>query len=144
MKKQTNLLNPTPAQVKHRNRLLADALEANPRKACNTMYKNGARCCLAVAQDLAHECGLPNYRGHDGELPHSDVGKFFGWGARTPDFVVNLKHGEEKLSAVEINDGDSCFNNKKDKEKGLTHKQIAECVLNTFVRPKNKKWTFSA
>lgn len=144
MKKQTNLLNPTPAQVKHRNRLLADALEANDRKGCGQMYKNGSRCCLAVAQDVATECGLTNHRGYSNEFPHPNVGKFFGWDTATPEFVVKIGDKQKLVAAVEINDGCNLFKNKKDKEKGLTHKQIAECVLNTFVRPKNKKWSFSA
>ena len=59
MKNKTDLLNPTPAQVKHRNRLWVDALLKNKRKARGEMYNhNRGRCCLAVAQDVAYSCGL--------------------------------------------------------------------------------------
>ena len=44
MKNKTDLLNPTPAQVKHRNRLWVDALLKNKRKARGEMYCDGGRC----------------------------------------------------------------------------------------------------
>jgi hypothetical protein len=107
------------------------------------MYSNGGRCCLAVAQDVACELGIGNYRDHDEHHPHSNVGLFFGWGQMLPALDVSVKDKQwRKIDAISLNDGISLSNNKKHQESGLSHAQIAECVLNTYVRPKNKKQTF--
>ena len=138
-----DLLNPTPAQIKYRNRKWAEALVANKKKKRNTMYGNGGRCCLAVAQDVACELGIGNYRGCDEFHPHSNIGLFFGWEGQLPGLDVSVKDKQwRKIDAVSLNDGISLSNNKKHQESGLSHAQIAECVLNTYVRPKNKKQTF--
>ncbi len=142
--KTKNLLTPTPAQVKHRNRLWANALVENERKTRNQMYCKGGRCCLAVAQDVAAAHGLANFRGHDEGMPHPHVAKFFGWSHVDPPLIVNFKHGERFTDASNINDGCPVFDGKKDRKYGITHKQIAECVLNTFVRPSKKEWSFTA
>lgn len=142
--KKNDLLNPTPAQIKYRNRKWAEALLANKKKLRSQMYSDGRRCCLAVAQDVACELGLVNYRGHDEHEPHCDVGSFFGWDRATnPSLDVATKDKQwRKIDAVSLNDGISLSNNKKHQWHGLSHAQIAECVLNTYVRPKNKKQTF--
>lgn len=150
MKNKTNLLNPTPAQIKHRNRLWVNALLENKRKARKEMHdKEGGRCCLAVAQDVAIACGaLDSYlRKDNGTFPHSNVQLFFGW--RSIDPILNLKINgkivEEEASI--LNDGHSEFaeceiKDPKMNKKGLSHKQIAECVLNTYVRPSKFKQSF--
>ena len=125
-----NLLNPTPAQAKYRNRLWAKALRENKRKARRTMKDlHGGRCCLRVAEDVAIECGV-EIKLRKSKLPSYKVSCFFGWGAfNVPS--LNLPDGTI-MSAAEINDDlNDC---------GLSHKQIAECVENTFVHPKNQKW----
>lgn len=148
--KQNNtksLLSPTPAQARFRNRKWAEALLKNKRKARSIMYGcKGERCCLAVAQDVAHELGLEDYKGYSDGLPHPNVGRFFGWKNNQPE--LNILAGDEKwnrVSAVALNDGveDFATKNKKFQKLGLSHSQIAECVLNTFVRPSRKKASFS-
>jgi hypothetical protein len=137
MKSVKNLLNPTPQQIKVRNRLWAEALIKNKKKTIGDMYDNGGRCCLAVAQDVAIKCGLDVKRGDEYEdsVPDPLVGEFFGWGTETPELVI--PDGEE--SAIELNDsGSYSFGTSV----GMSHKKIAECVLNTFVHPKNKVWSF--
>lgn len=149
MKNKTNLLNPTPAQVKHRNRLWVDALLKNKRKARGEMYNhNRGRCCLAVAQDVAYSCGLDIERkAGDGNFPDESVGEFFGWGSNNPilNVKINGKIVEEEAST--LNDGNQEFagceiKDPKMNKKGLSHKQIAECVLNTFGRPSKFKQSF--
>lgn len=152
-KKKNSLLEPTPAQVKVRNRMWAEALIENKRKARDGMYnKNGGRCCLAVAQDVAISCGLEIEDKDAGDgFPVSEVADFFGWGTTNPH--LELPHGRT-LCASEINDGDSDLDEKLPKgtkcdiqfgtkayKKGLSHKEISLCVLNTFVRPSKKVWT---
>jgi len=141
--KKNGLLNPTPAQIKYRNRKWAEALLANKKKKRCKMYSNGGRCCLAVAQDVACQLGLDDYRGYNEHVPHKNVGFFFGWGSHIPYLNVSVKDKQWlKIKAVSLNDGISLSNNKKHQDSGLSHAQIAECVLNTYVRPKNKKQTF--
>jgi hypothetical protein len=141
--KYKNLLNPTAAQVKHRARLWVDALRNNKKKATGIMYKEGGgRCCLAVAQDVAKECGVKV--GFEGDsFPTENVKKFFGWTSTTPELVVfNKKNGEISVeSSIDLNDGVESSNNKF-QQKGLSHKQIAECVENTFIHPSKKKFSF--
>lgn len=151
-KKKNSLLDPTPAQIKHRNRLWVDALMKNKKKATGTMYKpDGGRCCLAVAQDVAKSCGVQFDETGDDGFPEFEVSQFFGWGDKNP--TLHLPNGA-KLNAADINDGSMDLEEKlpktiksdvkfgaKAKEKGLSHKEIAICVLNTFVRPSKKKWT---
>ena len=73
---KTDLLKPTPAQVKYRNRLWVNALLENKRKARRGRHdKDGGRCCLAVAQDVAYSCGLDiETKAVDGHFPHYSVG----------------------------------------------------------------------
>lgn len=150
MKKQTNLLNPTPAQVKYRNRLWAKALLENERKARGKMYdEHGGRCCLAVAQDVAISCGVSQAaKGYDYSFPYSDVGSFFGWGTNNPSLRVKINDTHCMEEAAALNDGDHngigghTINDQKITTKGLSHKQIAECVLNTFVHPSEPKQSF--
>jgi hypothetical protein len=151
MKNKTNLLNPTPAQVKHRNRLWVDALLKNKRKARGEMHDtNGGRCCLAVAQDVAISCGLDIERkAGDGNFPVESVCEFFGWGANNPRLTVVMNGKPRVMAASTLNDGlgnetdsDVFVHNAKLIHKGLSHKQIAECVLNTFVHPTKIKQSF--
>ena len=147
---KTNLLNPTPAQVKHRNRLWVNALLENKRKARKKMYdKDGGRCCLAVAQDVAIACGLDIERNAGcGDFPHNSVRFFFGWGNNNPRLTVVVNDAHKVMAASTLNDGlgdldsDVAVLDKKLMIKGLSHKQIAECVLNTFVRPSKPKQSF--
>lgn len=142
MKTKTNLLNPTPAQIKHRNRLWAKALLQNDRKARGEMHDiHGGRCCLAVAQDVAIQHGVfdPSLRKIDDSFPHDAVCRFFGWKTNNPSLKVNVDDKFVQEEASTLNDGDINFagidiENSKIRRKGLSHKQIAECVLNTFVR----------
>lgn len=146
MSKKKNLLNPTPAQVVYRNRLWAQALLANHDKEGknkSSMYNNGRRCCLAVAQDVAHQCGLPNYKGFHSSYPHRDVARFFGWLKTAPMLNVQRKDKTIKAeSAIDLNDG-VISANKKYHLHGLSHRQIAECVMNTYVHPSKPKFSFS-
>jgi hypothetical protein len=146
--KKKDLLNPTPAQVKHRNRLWAEALLKNKRKARGEMYSNkGGRCCLAVAQDVAISCGVEvDFIDYD-SLPADDVVEFFGWGSNNP-FLTAVVNGETKRNvASALNDGFQhidifTIKDKKIVEKGLSHKQISELVMNTFVHTNKVKQSF--
>lgn len=141
-----SLLSPTPAQVKFRNRKWVEALIKNKRKARSQMYDcKGSRCCLAVAQDVAHELGLENYKGYSDGVPHPNVAKFFGWDSNQPSLNIMSNKKWIEMSAVELNDGIDYLEtkNRKFQKLGLSHGQIAECVLNTFVRPSRKKASFS-
>lgn len=130
-----NLLKPTKQQIQYRNRLWAEALLENKKKARNAMRnKHGGRCCLQVAEDVAISCGLDIKRSlADDEQPTEDVATFFGWNSTDPD--INIPNGEV-VTASGLNDnvGERCV--------GVSHAKIAECVLNTFVHPSKKKWTF--
>jgi hypothetical protein len=121
--------------IARRNRLWADALLANKKKARNAMCnKAGGHCCLMVAETVARQHGVKTAKsGVDDGAPKALVRDFFGWDSCTPKLF--LPDGS-KNAASEINDG--FFNHYK----GLSHKQIAECVLNTFVHPAKKKWSF--
>jgi hypothetical protein len=145
--KKKDLLNPTPAQIKSRNRLWAEALLKNKRKARGVMYDDkGGRCCLAVAQDVAISCGVEVFGVHD-SLPANEVAEFFGWGADNPDLTA-VVNGETKHNvASALNDGtpsigSASIKDKKIVEKGLSHKQISELVMNTFVHPSKIKQSF--
>lgn len=143
-KKLTNPTNPTAAQAVYRNRLWIDALEANGKKGRGRMRaKHGGRCCLQVAEDVAISCGLKITRSDaSAGTPTSDVSNFFGW----PDTNPNLKlPSGEFVCAAGVNDGlgKDHTDLKKYKDKGLSHKQIAECVYNTFVAPKANKFSFT-
>ena len=122
-----NLYNPTPAQIKYRNRLWAEALKKNRKKAKNAMYRNGGRCCLAVAQNVAIEHGVDVDKRKCGDVPHEEVARFFGWGSVTPYLLTPT--GAIR-TASDINDG---YNGEE-----LSHAKIAECVLNTFVHPSSQ------
>lgn len=140
-RKIKNLLNPTPAQIKYRNRLWADALMKNKRKANGWMCDSkGGRCCLKVAEDVAIACGVKVDR-FDSYTPHDNVSDFFGWKENNPH--LELPNGETE-EAAGINDGvmSKHTTNKNILKHGVTHKKIAECVMNTFVHPSKKKWTF--
>ena len=103
--KKKNLLDPTPAQIKSRNRLWAEALLKNKRKARGEMYGDkGGRCCLAVAQDVAISCGVEVVGVYD-SLPADGVCMFFGWNSDDPMLNV-VVDGETKRNAVSaLNDG---------------------------------------
>jgi hypothetical protein len=138
-----SLLNPTPAQIKHRNRLWAFELLKNKRKARDRMYDDGGgRCCLAVAQDLCVKMGVELSDEPESALPDKNVAAFFGWSDKNP-FLNTIRNGEkDRETASMLNDGIFYSTNKKQKKSGLSHKQIAECVMNTFVHPRNPKRTF--
>lgn len=135
MKNKTNLLNPTPSQVKYRNRKWAEALQSS-KKCRDLLYLGEKRCCLGVACDVAHSMYpkmLEDALNQDDNLvPSRKVAEFYGWPDHNPDLGCNML---SPICAAELNDGET--------SKGLkpkSHKQIAECVLNTFVRPKNPVW----
>ena len=149
MKNKTTLLKPTPAQVKHRNRLWAEALLKNKRKSRGLMYYDGGRCCLAVAQDVAISCGVDIDRKADDSFPDGSVGEFFGWVSNNPPLTVVANDTHKFVASSTLNDGleddldsDVVVLDKKLNSKGLSHKQIAECVLNTFVHPTKIKQRF--
>jgi len=132
--KKKDLLNPTPAQVKY-------------RKARGEMYDDkGGRCCLAVAQDVAISCGVEVVGVYDG-LPAEDVCVFFGWERDNP-VLTAVVNGETKRNvASALNDGPRyvgsvAIKDRKIKERGLSHKQISELVMNTFVHPSKIKQSF--
>jgi hypothetical protein len=107
----------------------------------------GGRCCLAVAQDVAISCGVEvDFIDYD-SLPADDVVEFFGWGSNNP-FLTAVVSGETKRNvASALNDGTDhvgsvVINDKKIKDKGLSHKQISELVMNTFVHPNKVKQSF--
>ena len=131
-----NLLNPTPQQVKLRNKMWADALRKNKKKATNSMYDNGGRCCLAVAQNVASACGVNVDKSGSNSQPDDLVGDFFGWYSDNP--YLDLPN-ETSQEAATVNDDDRYAANGS---RGMSHKRIAECVENTFVHPSKKKWTF--
>ena len=137
-KKVKNLLSPTKAQMVYRNQLWANALRKNKKKARGRMCANGGRCCLAVAQNVAIAHGVEVDKSHPeyDYIPSESVGDFFGWETNVPDF--KLPDGSMNESAT-VNDSDIYNANGS---KGMSHKRIAECVENTFVHPKNPKWTF--
>lgn len=138
-----SLLNPTPAQIKHRNRLWALELLKNKRKARNIMHDHhGGRCCLAVAQDLCVKMGVELSNEPESALPDKNVATFFGWGNKNPFLNIFSRGQKDRETASMLNDGIFYSNSKKQKKSGLSHKQIAECVMNTFVHPKNPKRTF--
>jgi hypothetical protein len=140
---KTDLLKPTKAQIKNRNRLWAEALRKNNKKAKECMYDgNGGRCCLAVAQDVATEKGVKipeDYEVDEGE-PHSYVSDFFGWNTTNPTLVIPREGSFlDQECAVTLNDD---WDNGTP-TRGMSHKRIAECVENTFVHPSKKKWSFT-
>jgi hypothetical protein len=145
--KKKDLLNPTPAQVKHRNRLWAEALLKNKRKARGEMYGDkGGRCCLAVAQDVAISCGVEVDGVYD-SLPADAVGMFFGWDSDNPSLTAVVNGETKRNVASALNDGFQhidifTIKDKKIVEKGLSHKQISELVMNTFVHPNKVKQSF--
>ena len=137
-----SLTNPSRGQIIHRNRQLANALMENKRKATMTMRddQNG-RCCLQVAEDYAISCGLPIDRSpKDACEPCAGVGKFFGWDCPNPFLIT--PNGTTYIAST-LNDGaESQWKNKQWENKGLSHKKIAECILNTYVTTKRPKWSF--
>jgi hypothetical protein len=145
--KKKNLLNPTPAQIKSRNRLWAEALLKNKRKARGEMYGDkGGRCCLAVAQDVAISCGVEVDGVHD-SLPANDVCMFFGWDSDNPSLNVVVNGETKRNVASALNDGtkyigSASIKDTKIVEKGLSHKQISELVMNTFVHPNKVTQSF--
>ena len=137
-----DLTHPTPAQIVHRNRQLAKALMENKRKATMQMRDDqSGRCCLQVAEDYAISCGLPVDRSSkDACEPCTDVGDFFGWGCSNPMLIT--PNGTCYLAST-LNDGAEYeWKNKQWESKGLSHKKVAECFLNTYVTPKRPKWSF--
>jgi hypothetical protein len=146
--KKKNLLDPTPAQVKNRNRLWAEALLKNKRKARGELYDDkGGRCCLAVAQDVAISCGV-EIVGYCEILPSSAVRMFFGWNCDNPSLTALVYDNiATRTAASALNDGTQhvgsvAIKDKKIKERGLSHKQISELVMNTFVHPSKVKQSF--
>ncbi len=140
MKKQKDIFNPTPAQVKYRNRKWAEALMTSVKAKNSLVGKNGeSRCCLGVACDVANEMfpssikSASEFNDEAKGVPDEKVKNFFGWKSNIP----KLKIPNDLISAVELNDSGIVSD---DKTIDVTHKQISECVLNTFVRPKNPIW----
>ena len=141
-------MTPTPAQTKHRNRLWAQALVENRKKARGKMKdaKTGGRCCLRVAEDLALQL-LPADVTRDytrnPSLPATMIYDFYGWYNDG-----KYDNDSEKVPMLELPDGGAedatTLNDSyayKGKDNGLSHAAIAECVLNTFVHPKKQKWS---
>jgi len=137
-----DLTKPTPRQIVDRNRALANELIANKRKGIMTMRNShGGRCCLQVAEDYAISCGLKIKRSDKTACePETAVGNFFGWDVPNPQLIT--PNGKTYL-ASSLNDGvDNEWKNKHLENKGLPHKHVAECFLNTYVTPKRPKWSF--
>jgi hypothetical protein len=137
-----NPLNPTLQQIKNRNQKWADALMLNKRKSRRSMRDGkGGRCCLQVAEDVAIECGLNITRSEATDMyPSEELVDFFGWeGSR--EYVKLNAPNDKTYDADILNDGSegSLYNIP---EPGISHKKIAECVLNTYVHPSKPKWTF--
>ena len=117
-----------------RNALWAQALEQNRRRTEKRMRsRNGGRCCLCVATDLAIEQGWVNENKYDyGEnkpnnLPSKAVAKAFGWFCTNP----TLKDPQSECItawATDLND-----------QKHLAHKEIAKWVRHTFCESKGGK-----
>lgn len=144
---KTDLLKPTKAQIKNRNRLWAEALRKNNKKAKECMYDgNGGRCCLAVAQDVATEKGvkIPEEYEVDEGSPHSYVADFFGWDTTNP--ILFIPRACEIFTKNNAQENAMALNDDWDNgtpTRGMSHKRIAECVENTFVHPSKKKWSFN-
>ncbi len=135
-----SLFNPTPAQIKYRNRLWALELLKNKRKARETMRDgHGGRCCLAVAEDVARSICGKDFKQGDETYPSRDTQAFFGWDCKDPYLTID---GEEYRASY-CNDGGIFSENKKIRHKGLSHAQVAELVVNTFVVTKKRKLSFS-
>ena len=132
-----NLKKPTEAQIKYRNRLWAKALLENKKKARKRMCNlAGGACCLMVAERVARENGLSVRKSTvTTKTPKGSVAAFFGWEGVNPLLAIPSK-SMERASSV----NDYLYYNKK--HNGLPHRLIAECVLNTFVHPAKKKWSF--
>lgn len=140
-----DLTKPTPNQIVHRHRELAKHLFANKRKARGKLRDDsGGRCCLGVAEDYAISCGLKIERSPAGNSePPEEVGQFFGWTSDEANPELVAPDGN-KYTASELNDGlGEEYGKTKHEVKGLTHAQIAECFINTFVTPKRPKWSFT-
>lgn len=119
MKTLNNSHTPTPRQIKERNQAWADALRLNPKKATGFMRdKEGGRCCLAVAVDVAKDFGFPAFT-ETSFFPSAGVYQFFGWDSPDPLLGFN--------NASHLNDG-----NKFTKE--LSHKEIANLVEKEFCK----------
>lgn len=141
MKNKNSIFNPTPAQVKYRNRKWAEALMKS-RKGTNQLVDGRKRCCLGVACDVAYKMFpdlIDNAISQDKRgfgVPDGKVNDFFGWVDKVPELKVNHI---KSIGAVTLND-DGVYSDEKGVDIPVTHKQISECVLNTFVRPKNPIW----
>lgn len=138
--REKNLLNPTPQQVKIRNRMWAEALIKNKKKTTGKMYCDGGRCCLAVAQNVAIANGVDipkNYENYG--FPHNDVVQFFGWDNENPRLFIATQFGLSSIEASDLNDEKIYSANGS---LGMSHKKISQCVMNTFVHPSKKKWSF--
>lgn len=128
-------MKPTPAQIKYRNRKWAEALEKNENKATDQMRDNdGGRCCLQVAEDVAIAMGLDVPRSKSyASSPSYKVKRFFGWEATNPALIIESREVPDGIaSASSLNDGSFT--------REFSHKEIAECVLNTFCRVKKPVW----
>lgn len=123
---------PTKAQKIERAQRWVTALQNNKRKAVEEMKDNkGGRCCLAVAQDVAIKVGGICLIDPSNLMPEGETIKWFGWGPSTP--LLRTPNGAT-IDASELNDGTNGI-------KPLTHKQIAECVIATFINP-DHRFTF--
>lgn len=123
-----------------RAQLWAKALRESKRKNRNEMRDDkGGRCCLAVACDVAYANGLERTAATESlGMPSTIVKEWFGWEYINPKLKLP---GGIKENASAINDGSDGYNDLNHThipKRGYTHKQIAEMVLNTFVRKKSK------
>lgn len=117
---------------KQRNRMLAEELRKNKRKARGQMRLNGGRCCLQVAEDLAIKCGLDIDRSDaDSGEPGIQVQRFYGWKDRNPSLI---SEENKRCRASVLNDGNEVIitSLKKLPKKGYPHKKIAEFFEKTY------------
>lgn len=171
MSKNSNFLNPTPAQIKYRNRLWAEELIKNRRKAIGLMTdEHGGRCCLKVAEDLffkiakekKYDLTMVSYNSSP-TMPGNYVSSFFGWDSsnrkifKDPSIFKNrdahsihLKQYSASQPILLIDGRNSRYKKRKyalasklNDSCKMSHKKIAECVLNTLVHPSKPKWVLN-
>ena len=116
-----------------RNQLWADALRKNKKKARNIMRKNGGRCCLAVAEDVAIQNGCKaTISDPYAKIPKRAIAKWYGWDGTNPELDFGISFVK---TASECNDGFVCFfTQKKHKKIEFSHKEIADLVEQTFCK----------
>lgn len=148
----------------------ATALDENEHKGVNEMRNaDGGRCCLCVAQDIGHAVcpgRVPetSSAGDGATFPSLFTKKYFGWPSHlddnaAPNPLLPVVYGDFAclIESSRLNDC-AFYEDTIDTWARLTrsrpidvsetipvelsHKQIAECVRNLFVRPHRPVFTF--